>query len=175
MTGTKLLFVVSGLLALSITAEMAQAERVSPMFTMSDVTAFTIALGAFVAAVGAVIVNIIAARAAARKVAEVATTVAEVNSKTDIIKTSVDGAASMQKQETAVLRKELEMMRSTLAGERAIAEKLAIAAATALVTPANLLPATPMLEPTPSESSLASIDESSKEIVKNTATSKDKP
>jgi hypothetical protein len=136
-------------IAIGVTAigagELAQAEARPLSFTLDAST--IAAFGLLIASVGTAIATVINARTAARKAEEASARMAAkletLSAKTEVIKTSVDGAASAQLREAAVLRKELEMMRAIVASERAAADKLAVAAATVLATPSVTAVATP--------------------------------
>ena len=137
------------------------ANVVALAITPSDITAITVAATALVTAIGAVIVNIMSARATGLAVAQVHTEVKDVSSKTDVIKGSVDGAASASIAEIRRLQSALGSLREQLAEKRETAALLAQAAShppSVVVVPAGAAVSAPGAPVSTADASLTQID-----------------
>jgi uncharacterized phage infection (PIP) family protein YhgE len=122
--------------------------------TAPEVVAIASALGVLIAAIGAVIVNVIIALRTGKEVTktgdqvrETATAIAEVSAKTDVINGHVNSAASKSAEQIIGLQAQLALLQQQLSGQKEhsalLAQSLGAAASGTSPVPVPDLPPPP--------------------------------
>lgn len=120
-----------------------------------DIAAILTALGVVISALGVVVVNVISAlKKIDKAVAVTVEKIAAVEAKTEVIKASVDGAASKQVQKIEALQGTVETLRGVITDQRDTAKGLA-----ALAVPSQA---------TGDASTLSNIEAHTKQTAENT-------